>query len=132
MLSIADSIGRKKPVLLATLILPALFLVYAGIQSQNPDGTDKTRSTVSIALMFAYNLVFCLSWGPVGWMYLGEMIPLRVRGKGSAVAAGVGNWMMNVLISQLSPQAIEKITWRYYIVFAVFSEFPLYSLSHPC
>ena len=30
---------------------------------------------------------------------------------------------MNVIVSQISPQAMESINWKYYIVFAGFSTY---------
>jgi len=59
--------------------------------------------------------------------------PLRIRGKGGALSIAIGNWTMNVLVSQISPQAMQAITWKYYIVYAVFSEstpLPRVSLYH--
>jgi MFS family permease len=119
-LFVVDSVGRKKPLLYATPFLSILFVVFAVLSSQNTTGTNKSASSAGIGIMFLFNTVFSLSWGPVGWTYIAEVIPLRVRGKGGAVAVAMGNWMMNVLVSQISPQAMEAITWKYYIVYATF------------
>ncbi|KAI5848955.1 general substrate transporter [Tricharina praecox] len=120
MLFVVDSVGRKKPMLYATPFLAMLFIIFAVLSSHNPDGTNKSASSAGIGIMFVFNIVFCMSWGPVGWTYMSEVIPLRIRGKGGALAVAVGNWTMNVLVSQISPQAMEAITWKYYIVYAVF------------
>ncbi|KAI5817310.1 general substrate transporter [Pyronema omphalodes] len=125
MLFIVDSIGRRKPIIVGTPILAFLFVIFAALtsqmQPQGPDGPINVQtSTAAIAIMFLFNIVFSLSWGPMGWTYLPEVIPLRVRGKGSAVAAAVGNWTMNVIVSQISPAAMNSIGWKYYIVYAVF------------
>jgi len=140
MLFIVDSLGRKKPMLYATPFLAMLFIIFASLSLHNPDGTKKPESSAGIGIMFLFNIVFCMSWGPISWTYMSEVIvrtisssllsaklivrvkPLRIRGKGGALAVAVGNWTMNVLVSQISPQAMEAITWKYYIVYATFSE----------
>jgi hypothetical protein len=46
---------------------------------------------------------------------------MQIRGKGNAFATGVGNWLVNVIFSQASPQGLAKLGWKYYFVFAVFN-----------
>lgn len=46
---------------------------------------------------------------------------MQIRGNGNAFATGIGNWLVNVLFSQVSPQALAKLTWKYYFVFVAFS-----------
>ena len=74
---IVDSIGRKKPLIWGTCALPVLFIVFAIINSKNEDNLNKTASTAGIAIMFIYNVVFCLCWGPVGWTYLEVIVSSR-------------------------------------------------------
>src|SRR5690606_38212537 len=99
------------------------FIAYASIISTNQENRNKSASSASLAFIYLYNIVFSVSWGPTGWTYISEIIPLRIRGKGTAVAVAVGNWAANVLVSQISPLALDAISWRYYIVYSVFSKF---------
>ncbi|KAA8900311.1 general substrate transporter [Sphaerosporella brunnea] len=119
-LFVVDSAGRKKPLLYATPLLSTLFIIFAVLNSQNQTGRNKSASSTGVAIMFLFNGVYGFSFGPVSWTYLSEVIPLRIRGKGGAIAVAIGNWTMNVLVSQISPQALDAITWRYYVVYAVF------------
>lgn len=54
---------------------------------------------------------------------MSEVMPMQIRGKGNAFATGVGNWAVATLWSQVSPIAIGAISWRFFFVFAAFSEY---------
>lgn len=48
-------------------------------------------ATLAIFSLVLFNAAFSVGWGPVPWVLLGEMLPMRVRGLGSAMANFV-NW----------------------------------------
>ena len=56
---------------------------------------------------------------------MAEVMPMQIRGRGNAFATGVGNWAVSTLWNQVSPIALDKIKWKFYFVFAAFSEFCL-------
>lgn len=120
MIFIVDRYGRRLPLLIASCVLPLLFIVFAILSSQNLDGSIKTLSTAGITIIFLYNAVFSASFGPLSWIYIAEVVPLRLRGKGNAVGVAIGNWAVNVVISQVSPEALDDIGWKYYIAYVVF------------
>jgi MFS family permease len=75
---------------------------------------------VFVAACFVFFDVF--SWGilPVSWMYASEIMPLRTRNKG--VALGVStHWLSNFVVVYVTPQAIENLGYRLYIIWAVFN-----------
>jgi len=41
---------------------------------------------IAIVSLVLFNAAFSIGWGPVPWVLLGELIPLRVRGLGSGIA----------------------------------------------
>lgn len=50
-------------------------------------------------------------------MYASEIMPLRTRNKG--VALGVGaHWLSNFVVVFITPQAIENLGYRLYIIWA--------------
>lgn len=55
-------------------------------------------------------------------VYMAEIMPMQIRGKGNAFAVGVGNWTVSTLWNQISPVALGKLQWRFYFVFVVWSE----------
>jgi hypothetical protein len=62
---------------------------------------------------------------------MSEVMPMQIRGKGNAFATGVGNWAVATLWSQVSPIAIGSISWRFFFVFAAFSEHSPAALFFP-
>lgn len=53
---------------------------------------------------------------------MAEVMPMQIRGKGNAFATGVGNWAVSTLWNQVSPVALGKIKWKYYLVFIMWSK----------
>lgn len=51
-------------------------------------------------------------------VYPSEILPLRLRQKGSSISTA-SNWIINYMIVQITPPAINNIGWRTYIIFAV-------------
>ena len=37
-----------------------------------------------------------VSWGPISWVYMSEVMPMQIRGKGNAFATGIGNWLVRL------------------------------------
>jgi hypothetical protein len=119
-----DRIGRKPMLYFGSITLPILFIIFAAVTAHNEKYGFQNDSLTkfSIAIMFFFNAVFQLSWGLVGWVVFSEVLPLRIRGKGGAIAAGLGNWAVNCLISQVTPLAMGKLRWRYYFFYSAFSK----------
>ncbi|KAI5786603.1 general substrate transporter [Pyronema domesticum] len=118
---IADRVGRRKPLLFGTVSITICLIIEAVINSQNPKGENKDLSRAGVAMIFLVSICFSLSFGPTSWTYMSEVMPMQIRGKGNAFATGVGNWLVNVIFSQASPQGLAKLGWKYYFVFAVFN-----------
>lgn len=48
-------------------------------------------------------------------------MPMQIRGRGSAFATGIGNWLVSTIWSQVSPIGLGEITWNFYFVFVAFN-----------
>jgi hypothetical protein len=57
-------------------------------------------------------------------VYMAEVMPMQIRGKGNAFAVGIGNWAVSTLWNQISPVALGKLQWKFYFVFVAWSELP--------
>lgn len=73
-----------------------------------------------IASTYLFVASFAPTWGPVSWIYPPELFPLRLRGKGVALATS-GNWAFNTALGLFTPEAFANIRWRTYILFGVFN-----------
>lgn len=72
-----------------------------------------------IACTYLFVASFAPTWGPVSWTYPPELFPLRLRGKGVAMATS-GNWAFNTALGLFVPEAFANIKWKTYLVFGIF------------
>lgn len=56
----------------------------------------------------------------MSWMWAVELIPLSIRGPANALATAA-NWLSNFIVVLVAPALFFDVTWRTYIVFAVFN-----------
>lgn len=72
-----------------------------------------------IACTYLFVASYAPTWGPVSWIYPPELFPLRLRGKGVALATS-GNWAFNMALGLFTPPAFEHIMWKTYLMFGIF------------
>ncbi|MHB8461936.1 MAG: sugar porter family MFS transporter [Vulcanimicrobiaceae bacterium] len=90
----ADRIGRK-PLLYAGLggmTVGLLALAYVFAQS------GSALSGLALGSLMLYVGCFAFSLGPIVWLLISEIYPLRVRGIGMSVAT-LANWLANFVVS---------------------------------
>ncbi|KAF8910867.1 general substrate transporter [Mucidula mucida] len=118
---ILDRVGRKKPLLYGAGSFVVTFSILAAIVATNPPGApadqvNATAQRAGIAMIFLTSVNFSLSFGPVSWVLAAEVFPMSVRSMGTAVATCC-NWAFNVLLSQVSPLAMDNVGWKFYLLF---------------
>ncbi|KAJ5760857.1 hypothetical protein N7520_008013 [Penicillium odoratum] len=116
-----DRVGRRKPLLLGTVAISIALICEAVLTSQNPDGQRIGYSVGGVFFLFAVSVAFSVSFGPCSWVYMAEIMPMQIRGKGNAFAVGIGNWAISTLWNQVSPTALGQIQWKFYYVFVAWS-----------
>lgn len=115
-----DRIGRR-PLLLSMITLMALVmatqaaLVY---QVQFKTSVAYAAGIAGAVMLFLFEGAFTIGFQATVWVYPSEILPLRLRQKGSSISTAA-NWICNFLVVQITPPAIQNVGWRTYIVFAV-------------
>lgn len=71
-------------------------------------------------MLFVFQGAFTIGFQATVWVYPSEILPLRVRQKGSSISTA-SNWIMNFLVVYITPVMKQNIGWRMYIPFAVFN-----------
>ena len=118
-----DRIGRR-PFLLSMISVMALAmatqaaLVY---QVQYKREVAYAAGIAGAVMLFLFEGAFTVGVQATVWVYPSEVLPLRLRQKGSSVSTAA-NCICNFLIAQITPPAIENVGWRTYVVFAVSDE----------
>ncbi len=96
-LFLIDKIGRRKLYFIGLsgiiFSLLALGTVFAFLTSLGDMG-----KWLAIAFVWIYIAFFAISLGPLGWLFISEVFPLRVRGIGSSIGS-LSNWFFNGLVA---------------------------------
>ena len=90
-------------------------LVY---QVQNTTSVAHAAGIAGAVMLFVFEGAFTIGFQATVWVYPSEILPLRLRQKGSSISTGA-NWICNFIIVMITPDAISNIGWRTYIIFAV-------------
>ena len=122
-----DRVGRRPLLLIgevgmiATLVVLGLAFMFAG----------SAKGWIAIACLMVYVGCFAFSLGPIFWLMIAEIYPLRVRGRAMSIAT-LSNWGSNLLITFTFPLLIaatgNSITFWVYAVLGIFAWIFSYSL----
>ncbi|OKO98388.1 Quinate permease [Penicillium subrubescens] len=81
---------------------------------------DRIGRIACIIMTYAEAFSYNMSWGPLPWLYVGEIFSSRTRELGVTVGAA-SQWLFNFMMSQVTPHAINNIGWRMFLMFAIFN-----------
>lgn len=83
------------------------------------DGT-KPGAIAAIFFIFAYQSCFAWGWIQTVWIYPAEILPLKTRARGAALATAV-DFLGNFLVVEVSPPGLKNLGWKYYLIFGAFN-----------
>jgi len=111
-----DRVGRRK-LWISMAYGQCLVLVLEAVCVQ----LNTTRASIgAVFLIFVYEACFTWGWMATVWIYPPEILPLKLRAKGSALATAA-DFLGNFVVVQITPPAIRNIGYKTYIIFAVFN-----------
>jgi sugar porter (SP) family MFS transporter len=117
-----DRIGRRPLLLSMISLMSAVMVVQTGLiyNVQHKPGTALARSSAAgaAAMLFIFEGAFTIGFQATVWVYPSEILPLRLRQRGSSVSTGC-NWILNYAVVQFTPPSLQNIGYRTYIIFAV-------------
>ncbi len=102
-----DRVGRRIPMIVGTLGSVVGLLVLGWYFSQ-PVAFQQENVGIALGAMLFYLAFFEISLGPIFWVMIAEIYPLRSRAKAMAVAT-MFNWAFNFLVSFFFLQMTEAI-----------------------
>jgi SP family galactose:H+ symporter-like MFS transporter len=95
-LQLIDRIGRR-PLLLISLTGMTLSLFVLGLAFSLPQFTG-SLGVIAVIVVMTYVGSFAVGMGPIFWLLISEMYPLRIRGRAMSVAT-VANWGANLIVA---------------------------------
>ncbi|KAJ5212412.1 uncharacterized protein N7498_004058 [Penicillium cinerascens] len=78
--------------------------------------TNPKASRALIACSYLFIATYAPTWGPLGWAYPPEIIPLYIRSKAVSLATFF-NWACNFALTFFTPPGFQNIQWKIYCVF---------------
>jgi len=95
-MQLLDRVGRK-PLLMIGLIGMILSLIILGLAFALPN-LLRTHSWIAIGSLMLYVASFAIGLGPVFWLLISEIYPLKIRGLAMSIAS-VANWGANLIVA---------------------------------
>ena len=123
---VLDRVGRRVPFMAGAFAMGSFMLIIACILATHPASSNNTASGPTSAGIACIIMTYCeafsynMSWGPLPWLYVGEIFSSRTRELGVTVGAA-SQWLFNFMMSQVTPHAITNIKWRMFLMFAIFN-----------
>ena len=101
-------------------LMAGVMAVQAGLiyQVEKKTPIAATAGGAAAAMLFIFQGAFTVGFQATVWVYPTEILPLKLRQRGSSISTAV-NWICNFVIVYITPPAIRNLGWRTYIIFAV-------------
>ncbi|KIM97446.1 hypothetical protein OIDMADRAFT_169245 [Oidiodendron maius Zn] len=120
-LFVVGRVGRKTAFMGGAAAMGTFMLIIAIIVAKDPPTNHITGPAIAaIIMVYCEAAAYNMSWGPVSWLYLGEIFPTRIREFGIAIGAAA-QWLFNFMLSQITPHAVKNLGWRTFLMFCVFN-----------
>jgi SP family arabinose:H+ symporter-like MFS transporter len=108
---LVDKLGRKFLLIAGSAGMSVCLIALTVARQQH------TGATWYPALLIAYNTFFASSQGAVTWVYLSEIFPFSVRGKGQGFGALV-HWIANASLIWFFPVLQRFVPQNWFLIFA--------------
>ena len=122
---LVDRAGRR-PLLLVGIAGMIITLGVLGLSFRHPSGQ---LAWIAVICLMGYVASFAISLGPIFWLLIAEIYPLKIRGLAEGTAATF-NWASNLIVSLTFLTLVEKLgassTFLLYAVASVASWFFAY------
>ena len=99
--SIVDRVGRR-PLMLGGVAAMAGSMAVIGVVFFSSGLHSAGGKAAAVACLAVFKFAFSISWGPLVWVMLPELLPLHVRGTAMGAAVFL-NWATNFVVSLLFP-----------------------------
>ncbi|WPK24356.1 hypothetical protein PUMCH_001627 [Australozyma saopauloensis] len=128
-----DKVGRRFILLTGAALMMAFQFGVAGILAtySEPNAiSDTVRISIPdnhkaaakgvIACCYLFVCSFASSWGVGIWVYCSEVWGDSLSRQRGAALSTSANWIFNFAIAMFTPSSFKNITWKTYIIYAVF------------
>jgi len=108
-----DRVGRRKLFMICAIGM-CLVLVFEGACVSVG---NRSSGIAAVFFVFAFEAFFTWGWMATVWTYPPEILPLKIRAKGAALAAAA-DFAGNFLVVEVTPLGIDNIGFGFYFIWA--------------
>lgn len=120
---IVDKLGRRKLFLIGSTGMLFCLLLLGTIYNQVFDDYGAKNSMfLAIFVILGHIIFFAISLGPLPYLIMSELFPLRMKDSGMALAS-CSNWGFNVVVSITFLSLVDAFTISYTFYFYAFCTF---------
>jgi MFS family permease len=116
-LFIMDKFDRKKMLIFGSSGM-AIALAGLSIFTKMSSDANYILPYITLAACCLYIFFFALTWGPIMWIMIGEVFPLKIRGLGVGVSS-VANWTANLIVALTFPLLLSQAGETVFLIFAI-------------
>ncbi|KAI4520376.1 general substrate transporter [Schizophyllum commune] len=121
--SLTDKVGRRRMWFWGTLGSAAMLAIATACTAEfGETGSSKSGSNSAIAFIFLFGFVYSLTYTPLQALYPAEVLHYNTRAKGMACYS-LAVSCASFVNTYAGPIALERIKWKYYIVYVVWDIF---------
>jgi len=127
-----DTWGRRRPMILGAIAMGICMLMIGVLLTTegNPSYDASTHKVnfnfdsniaagkAVLAFLYLYVASFAISWATPAWIVPAECFPMASRARCNSMATAT-NWFVNFWFALYLPTALDEISWKVYIMFAV-------------
>lgn len=121
-----DKFGRKSWLIFGSIVMCVAFAVIIVVDLVF--GTSSISAAVITMIFIAIFIIgFAVSWGPICWILISEIFPLKVRGVGTSIGSAA-NWIGDFLVSQFFTMILAACHNNIAVPFIIFFCFAFLSI----
>ncbi|TFK59966.1 hexose transporter [Pluteus cervinus] len=121
---LCDRLGRRTLFITSTAGMLVFFLLQTVCSSQYALHGNKAAGNAVVAFIYLYSAAYAIAYSPLITSYTIEVLPFSLRAKGFTL---FGFFVTASLVfnQYVNPIALQKLGWKYYIVYVVWLAFEL-------
>jgi MFS family permease len=116
--TLVDRLGRRPLLVYSSFGKLVCYIIVTGLSGSFATTGNAATGIAVIPMLFIFFAFYDIAWTPLIVSYPAEIWPYHLRSRGIAVVAcsTFGALFFNLFVN---PIALERIQWRYYIVYVV-------------
>ncbi|CAD1478514.1 unnamed protein product [Heterotrigona itama] len=107
--SVIDKLGRKMLLYISGVSMCLTLFTFGTFFYVKASGTDVTSfGWIPLLSLIVYVIGFSLGFGPIPWLMMGEILPVKIRGSAASVATAF-NWTCTFVVTKTYEDIVSVI-----------------------